>query len=95
MQAGCALQAELVGLTNCLKDSNEIVVENRKDRWFRVSVLTDAVFFDDAYFDCSVDSDELSGSQSKIPLAIARREIETPFGVVDEERKEVTISTIY
>lgn len=75
-----------------MKDSNEIAVENQKDSWFRLSVLPDSVFFVDVYFDCSVDSDELSGSQSKITLAIARRDIDTPFGVVDEGRKEVTIS---
>ncbi|PKM36940.1 MAG: hypothetical protein CVV06_08395 [Gammaproteobacteria bacterium HGW-Gammaproteobacteria-10] len=46
-------------LTNCLKGSNKIVVEYRKDRWLR-PVLPHSLFFDDVFL---VDSDNLSGIQ--------------------------------
>jgi 8-oxo-dGTP pyrophosphatase MutT (NUDIX family) len=85
------LQAELVKLAEVFKDSRDVVIENQKDRWFRLSISPDCVFFDDAYFRCSLDQKDLQSRKSKVQVTAMRREFGTRLGTVEEDKKEAKI----
>ncbi|WP_162472941.1 NUDIX domain-containing protein [Methylotuvimicrobium alcaliphilum] len=84
----CELQTELVELAESFKDSKDIVIENQKDRWFRLSILPDCVFFDDSYFSCSVDQKDMQSRKSKVRVTAMRREFGTRLGTVGKDKKE-------
>lgn len=76
------LQRELCELAALLKDA-EIIVEVRRERYFRLSVRPDSIYFDDDLFAFIVDRDELQGVQSKISVTISRRAFATVLGTVE------------
>lgn len=85
------LQAELVKLAEIFKNSGDVVIENQKDRWFRLSISPDCVFFDDSYFCCSVDQKDLQSRKSKVQVTAVRRGFDTRLGTVAEDKKEAKI----
>jgi len=85
------LQAELVKLAEVFKYSRDVVIENQKDRWFRLSISPDCVFFDDSYFRCSVDQKDLQSRKNKAQVTAMRREFGTRLGTVAEDKKEAKI----
>ncbi|MDD2658814.1 MAG: NUDIX hydrolase [Methylococcales bacterium] len=85
------LQTELVKLAEVFKDSRDVVIETQKDRWFRLSISPDCVFFDDFYFRCSVDQKDLQSHKSKAQVTAMRREFSTYLGTVAEDKKEVEV----
>jgi hypothetical protein len=89
----CELQGELVGLAEACKHSEDILIENQKDRWFRLSISPDCVFFDDAYYFCSFNQMELGSREGKnTHITIIRRKFVTRLGIVDEDTKKVQVS---
>ncbi|MGD7036739.1 NUDIX hydrolase [Methylotuvimicrobium buryatense] len=87
----CELQTELVELAEAFKDSKDIVIENQKDRWFRLSISPDCVFFDDSYFRCSVDQKDMQSRKSKVRVTAMRREFGTRLGTVGKDKKETKV----
>jgi len=89
----CELQGELARLAEECKHSEDIVVENQKDRWFRLSISPDCVFFDDAYYSCYFNQMELGSREGKnTHITIIRRKFVTRLGMVDEDTKKVQVS---
>lgn len=86
------LQAELVKLAEVFKDSRNVVIENQKDRWFRLSISPDCVFFDDSYFRCFVDQKDSQSRKNKVQVTAIRREFSTRLGTVAEDKKEAELS---
>jgi 8-oxo-dGTP pyrophosphatase MutT (NUDIX family) len=73
------LQRELCDVAAALKDG-EIIVEVRRERYFRLSIRPDLIYFDDSLFAFIVDHEVLQGVQSKISVTISRRAFATVLG---------------
>jgi len=86
------IRAELVELATFLNGSG-LVMENRRDRLFRLSMRPETVFFADELFAFSVKSDDLNSVQSKIPVTIVRQAFGTAIGPV-KEKAEVFNQTL-
>ncbi len=73
-----------------------LVIENDKDRYFRLSVNPECLFFDDSFFIFSVTGIDLNNGKSRVPLRMQRSAIKTMLGTicaVDKEREiPVTIA---
>jgi len=78
------LRQELTELLALLAES-ELVMESRRDRFFRLSIRPDMVFFADELFSFSVNLADLQGVQNKIPATITRHSFNTGFGVVSDK----------
>jgi len=85
------LQFELISLVKAFKDSRDIVIENKKDRWFRLSITPDCVFFDDSLFCCSVNSKDIQENKNDIQVNVMRREFDTRLGMVSKDKKKLEI----
>ncbi|MFO7579142.1 MAG: NUDIX domain-containing protein [Nitrosomonas halophila] len=93
VEENCDLQIELIKLVETCKDSKDVVVENQKNRWIRLSISPECVFFDDAYFRCSYYQKDLQNRQNKVCVTAIRRQFITRLGTVAEDKKEAKIST--
>ena len=73
-----------------------LVIENNKDRYFRLSVNPECLFFDDSFFIFSVTGIDLNSGKSRVPLRMQRTAIKTMLGTIsafDKEREiPVTIA---
>ena len=95
VKEGAELQAELMNLAKAFKNSRDVVIENQKDRWFRLSISPDCVFFDDSFFCCSVDKNDLqSRKNNKVQVCAMRRKFDTRLGMVAEDKKKSEISRL-
>ena len=83
------LRVELIDLAALLIDS-ELVMENRRDHLFRLSISPDTVFFADELFTFSVKPDDLQSVHNKIPVIIDRQSFDTAFGPI--KNKAVTFN---
>jgi len=76
------------------KELEPLKVENKKDRYFRLSMLPQSVFFDDSFFSFSVDKQDLLKRGGKVSLKIQRSAMQTPLGDVEpyDGQCDMTIS---
>ena len=89
--ADSALQAELTVLAALLKDS-DLVMENQRDRYFRLSVAPSVVFFDDELFGFSVVATDLNKTDSKISVMLERCAFSTAIGAVKAHTVSLKLS---
>lgn len=74
-----ALEHELLVLAAALQGS-DLIVEVHRERYFRLSVRPELVYFDEDLYAFSVGRDDLCGTKSKIPVSIARKALSTALG---------------
>ena len=74
-------QTELISLADSLKQS-DLIIENDRDQFFRLSISPEVVYFDEKLFSLTVKQADLNGIQSKIPVTIQRDSFDTAFGQV-------------
>lgn len=86
-----AMQSSIQSLTDTLKNA-DMIIENHCDRFFRLSVCPDILFFDEKLFEISFLKSDLIGTSSKILTWIKREYFETPFGRIDERIEEFKLS---
>jgi len=77
VKAQSTLSKELVALASQLK-SEVLIVENNLDRYFRLSLAPDNLFFDYDFYHWSVDVNTKENN-----FSITRKAIQTPLGVID------------
>jgi len=85
---------ELIGSLVKLSEKKlePLKVENKKDRYFRLSMLPQSVFFDDSFFSFSVNKQDLDKRGGKVSLKMQRSSMETPLGDVDSYDGQCEIS---
>lgn len=81
------IKSELITLSALLKGP-ELVIENKRDFLFRLSIDPGIVFFDESLFSFSVLGADMESIQNKIPITIHRRSFDTAFGKVEEKTEE-------
>ena len=74
-----ALTGQLLALAAALQGS-DLIIEAQRERYFRLSVRPDLVYFDDALYEFDVGRDDLESTKSKIPAVISRRALTTALG---------------
>lgn len=79
-----AIRAELKDLTALLNEG-ELIVENHRDTYFRLSVAPEVIFFADELFAFSVRDADLNGTKAKIPVTLQRQSFQTALGCVGEK----------
>lgn len=77
-----AIQAELVALA-ALLNGGDLVMENHRDTFFRLSIAPEAIFFADELFSFSVQSADLNATKTKIPVKLERQAFETALGRIN------------
>lgn len=85
------IRKELMELATFLNGS-DLVMENRWDRLFRLSIRPDMIFFTDELFSFSVNREDLDSVQNKIPVTITRQAFNTGFGVVQNKAAEFKLT---
>ena len=75
------LKSELISLADLLKDT-DLIIENDRDQFFRLSISPDVVYFDEKLFSLTVKQADLNSVQSKIPVTLQRDSFDTAFGQV-------------
>jgi hypothetical protein len=85
------IQTELISLAAMLNGS-DLVLENRCDKFFRVSITPEAIYFDDALFLFSVKADDLKATETKIQAIVRRQSFDTGFGKVKDKAEVFTLS---
>lgn len=85
------IRLELMELATFLNGS-DLVMENRRDRLFRLSIRPSMVFFADELFSFMAADDDLQGKESMVPIFIGRQGFATALGFVKDkiERFELT-----
>jgi len=79
------LKPQLLALVDALKEG-VLPVEVQQDRYFRLSVAPDNLYFDDSLFSWSIETQPL------LLFSIKRSEFNSALGIVCEEEKESSIS---
>ena len=74
-------QTELVSLADSLKQT-DLIIENDRDQFFRLSISPEVVYFDEKLFSLTVKQADLNSVQSKIPVTLQRDSFDTAFGQV-------------
>ena len=74
-------QAKLISLADSFKQS-DLIIENNRDLFFRLSMSPDVVYFDEKLFSLTVKQADLNSVQSKIPVTLQRDSFDTAFGQV-------------
>ena len=71
-----------------------LVIENEKDRFFRLSINPECIFFEDSFFNFSVTCDELKHSKSRVLLRMQRAAIKTTLGTINavDKQREIPVS---
>jgi hypothetical protein len=88
------LQQELMALLTILtilKKTN-FIIEQQQERFFRLSVQPDNVYFDEQWFCFSVQQADLE-SEGKIPVSITRAEIVTALGITTAKTETFDITS--
>jgi len=75
------------------KELEPLKVENKKDRYFRLSMLPQSVFFDDSFFSFSIDKQDLDKRAGKVSLKMQRSVMKTPLGDVEPYDGQCDITT--
>lgn len=84
-------QAELISLADLLKET-DLIIENHRDRLFRLSITPDVVYFDERLFSFAVKQSDLDGIPSKIPVIIRRDAFDTAFGKIKAKTEEFKLT---
>jgi len=79
-----SIQSELIHLASVLKET-DLVIENHRDRFFRLSISPEVVFFNESLFSFIVKEDDMKGIQTTIPVTINRVSFDTALGKVEEK----------
>ncbi len=74
-------QAELISLDDSIEQT-DLIIENNRDQFFRLSISPEVVYFDEELFSLTVKQADLNGTLSKIPVTIYRKSFDTAFGQV-------------
>ena len=74
-------QTELISLADSLKQS-DLIIENDRDLFFRLSISPDVVYFDEELFSLTVKQADLNSVQSKILVTLQRDSFDTALGQV-------------
>jgi hypothetical protein len=85
------LKSELISLAGLLKDT-DLIIENNRDLFFRLSICPDVVYFDERLFSFTAKQDDLNSIQTKIPVIIQRDSYETAFGKVKDKVEEFKLT---
>ncbi len=85
------MRVELIDLAALLIDS-ELVMENRWDHLFRLSISPDTVFFANELFTFSVKPDDLQSVHNKIPVIIDRQSFNTAFGPIKNKAETFNLT---
>jgi len=85
------LKSELISLACLLKDT-DLIIENNRDLFFRLSISPEVVYFDERLFSFTVKQADLNGIQSKIPVTIHRESFDTAFGKVKDKTEEFKLT---
>ena len=89
-----ALQIELIQLADLFKGTN-LIIENHRDLFFRLSISPEVVYFDEKLFSFTVKQADLSSSQSKIPVIIDRESFDTALGKVKAKTEEFKLTPLF
>ncbi len=74
------------------KELEPLKVENKEDRYFRLSMSPQSVFFDDSFFSFSIDEQDFLKREGKVALKMQRSAMKTPLGDVDPYDRQCDIS---
>jgi hypothetical protein len=85
------LKSELISLAGLLKDT-DLIIENNRDLFFRLSIRPEVVYFDERLFSFTVKQADLSGIQTKIPVIIHRESFGTALGKVKGKTEEFKLT---
>ena len=91
-----ALQSELIEIANFVYRT-DLVVENRREVFFRLSIIPEVIFFDVKLFSFIVKQDDLNATKSKIPVLIKRNSFDTALGLVKEKTEafQLTLELVH
>jgi 8-oxo-dGTP pyrophosphatase MutT (NUDIX family) len=85
------LKSELISLAGLLKDT-DLIIENHRDLFFRLSISPEVVYFDERLFSFTVKQADLRGIQTKIPVSIHRESFGTALGKVKDKTEEFKLT---
>ena len=77
------IETALISLAKALKDT-DLIIENQRDLFFRLSISPEVVYFDETLFSLGVKQEDLNGIHTKIPVLIQRTAFETALGLVKD-----------
>jgi hypothetical protein len=77
-----------------LKDT-DLIIENNRDQFFRLSVSPEVVYFDEELFSLAVKQVDLNGTLSKIPVTIYRKSFDTTLGKVKDKTDEFKLTLFF
>ncbi|WP_024299016.1 hypothetical protein [Methylomicrobium lacus] len=78
------IRAELMELAAFL-NGRDLVMENRRDRLFRLSIRPETVFFADELFSFRVAENELENKESMVSILVSRQGFTTALGFVKDK----------
>jgi 8-oxo-dGTP pyrophosphatase MutT (NUDIX family) len=84
VDAHSPVRVELMELAAFLNGS-DLVMENRQDRLFRLSIRPETVFFADELFSFRIAGDELENKESMVSILIGRQGFATALGIVKDK----------
>jgi 8-oxo-dGTP pyrophosphatase MutT (NUDIX family) len=85
------IRAELTALA-ALLNGNDLVIENHRDTFFRLSIEPEVIFFADELFSFSIQLVDLTGTKNKIPATLQRQSFETTLGCVSHKTEVFQIT---
>ncbi|MCL7421839.1 MAG: NUDIX hydrolase [Methylobacter sp.] len=86
-----AIQAELTALA-ALLNGGDLVMENHRDTFFRLSIAPEVIFFADELFSFSVQLADLNATKTKIPVTLERHAFETALGCISQKTEEFQLT---
>jgi 8-oxo-dGTP pyrophosphatase MutT (NUDIX family) len=86
-----AIQAELTALATSL-NGGDLVMENHRDTFFRLSIAPEVIFFADELFSFSVQLADLNATKAKIPVTLERYAFETALGCISQKTEEFQLT---
>ncbi len=81
----------LISLAGLLKGT-DLLVENHRDQFFRLSIHPESIFFDDTVFSFIVQQKHLNDIHTKIPALVQRASFKTAFGWVKSHTEEFKLT---
>lgn len=75
-----------------LLSATPVILESHRDRYFRLSILPEVVYFSEDWFACALRKAELDGCCGNVSLTITRRAMETSLFKMAAIVREETVS---
>ncbi len=85
------IRVELMKLSRYL-GNGELVIENHRDRLFRLSIRPETVFFADDLYSFSVASDAPDCKENRVAVFVGRKDLVTALGVLKNKTERFEIS---